>query len=127
MQTLQVCQTYFSMLGIAPTELKPNEHFCVKNFQWLPVFVLIITSLVVPAYQEIAITIEFMFSIFMISGTIAIVAALALITLGTRNFYENIDVSDRNLTESKYFHGDVYAMCHLLSICICMKLNFQIK
>lgn len=102
MKILQSCQKYFSVLGISPNKCNQVTNFSVKCFIWIPGFVLNITSLVIFIFQEGDNFIEYMFSIYMITGTTAVAAGLAAIAFNAKFFFEFIEKSERSFEESKY-------------------------
>lgn len=103
MKLLQLCQQYFSMLGISPNKLKPAENFNIRNLMWIPLFVLYTISYAVFMSQEVNSFIEYMFSIYMICSVIGIGTALATIAFRTRKFGANIRTWECNIDESKHY------------------------
>lgn len=100
MKLLQLCQKYFSMLGISSNELRETENFSLNNLMWIPVFALNIISYVVFITKEVNNFIEYMFSIYMISATIATATSLATIAFRMQKFCNLIIALEQNVDDS---------------------------
>lgn len=99
MKTLQLCQTYFLMLGISRNT--SAKKFSLDNLLWIPGFMLVILSLVLFISREADSFVEYMFSVYSLSGAIGTATATAAIAFRTKKFFATIDFWEQTIDESK--------------------------
>lgn len=101
MKLLQLCQKYFSMLGINSNKLEQTENYNKYNLLSIPVFVSNIVLYSVFIFQEVNSFVELMFSIYMTSAMICLAAGLAAIGFRTRKFIKFINTMEQKFEESE--------------------------